>query len=380
MSKKLKILITNHNLAERAGTQLYVRDLALGLQKAGHLPFLYSPVVGEVTQELRDAMIPVVSDLKELAIEPDIIHGHHHLETLSALLHFPKTPALFVCHGWFPWQEYPPKFPRILRYVAIDQLTYQRMIFEHGIPEKDIRLIFNFTDLERFQPRASLPQHPRKALVYSNYISRNGCAFSVIQEACKRAGIEVDLVGSRADNVTANPERLLLNYDIVFAVGRSAIEAMATGASVIIYCGDIMGPMITSQNFHTLQQTNFGLLSSDRKTSYEAILDELSKYDPSDANMITAHLRHTFCKTTAVKAFLDLYQEVIEIPYTSEPLNEIQTLSRCLHHFSKDIQTEIKEIQLQQKKLRHLQNLYHRLLKIPLFGLALKSLKKRFFK
>ena len=98
----MRILITNNTLARRAGSELYVRDLALGLIKRGHTVFAYSTNLGDVARELQSAGIEVVNNLDQLEFEPNIIHGHHHLDTMTALLRFPHVPAIFVCHGSNP--------------------------------------------------------------------------------------------------------------------------------------------------------------------------------------------------------------------------------------------------------------------------------------
>src|SRR5204862_12908 len=103
-----------------------------------------------------------------LEAAPDLIHGQHHLETMTAMLRFPGVPAIYVCHGWAPWQEAPPHSPRILRYLAVDHACRDRLVFEHGISEERVRVLFNFVDLERFGPRAPLPARPARALVFSN--------------------------------------------------------------------------------------------------------------------------------------------------------------------------------------------------------------------
>src|SRR2546429_10010020 len=136
----MRVLITNNTLALRAGSELYVRDVALGLLKRGHTPIAYSTELGEVAQELRTKTIPVVDNLDALSVPPDVIHGHHHLDTMTAMLRFPGVPAVYFCHGWLPWEENPPRFPRILCYVAVDHLCRDRLLFEHGIDRKSTRL------------------------------------------------------------------------------------------------------------------------------------------------------------------------------------------------------------------------------------------------
>jgi hypothetical protein len=377
MNKKLKVLITNHNLSDRAGTQLYVRDLALELQKMGHLPFIYSPILGEIAQEIRKSAIPVVSDLATLTIQPDIIHGHHHLETLAALLHFPSTPAIFVCHGWFPWQEAPPQFPRILRYLAIDQLTHQRLVIEGGISENQVRYFFNFVDLERFKPRPSLSTYPRKALVYSNYIEKSGSSFKIIQQACKQAGLKVDIVGLKAGNSTSHPEILLSDYDIVFAVGRSAIEALATGAAVIICSGGKIGKMVTIQNVEQLRSENFGLQALGHQSNIQNIVEEIHKYDAHQAKLVCEYVHASSGKSQAVNALVELYQEIIQTPLKVDAIQELQTLGRYLHHFSREFQSEMKKIKLEREKMSHMIDLYHFLLKIPFVESLCRKLKKK---
>lgn len=88
-----------------------------------------------MAQELRRATVPVLDDLGSLNKPPDLIHAQHHLETMTALVRFPKTPAVYVCHGWLPDEEAPPRHPRILRYLAVDELVRQRLLDECGIPE-----------------------------------------------------------------------------------------------------------------------------------------------------------------------------------------------------------------------------------------------------
>src|SRR5688572_26159647 len=97
----LTVLLTNLRLEGRTGTELYVRDIAYGLLAKGHRPVIYSPRLGKLAQEIRAETIPVIDDLSRLSAPPDIIHGHHSNETLTALLHFPNVPGIFFLHDWY---------------------------------------------------------------------------------------------------------------------------------------------------------------------------------------------------------------------------------------------------------------------------------------
>jgi hypothetical protein len=58
----LRILLTNYTLSTRSGSELFVWDLATGLQTRGHEPVVYAPTLGRLAHELRAATIPVVGD------------------------------------------------------------------------------------------------------------------------------------------------------------------------------------------------------------------------------------------------------------------------------------------------------------------------------
>ncbi|PYT13342.1 MAG: hypothetical protein DMG59_20700, partial [Acidobacteria bacterium] len=195
----MRVLLTNNTLANRAGTELYVRDVAIELLRRGHHPVAYSTHLGPVAEELRAATVPVIRSLDCLGEPPDIIHGHHHYDTLAAMTWFPVAPAVYFCHGWLPWEEAPLHFPRILRYVAVDELCRERLIAEGGIAADRIDLILNFFDESLFPRREPLPAWPRKALVFSNTFDENS-DLPVLRKACERCGIELHAVGIAMGN------------------------------------------------------------------------------------------------------------------------------------------------------------------------------------
>ena len=206
--------------------------MATALLARGHTPIAFSPDLGAVADELRRQTIPVVDRLDAVGLPLDLIHGHHHLETMAALLRFPGIPAVYVCHGWTPWQEAPPRFPRIRRYVAVDDTCRDRLVCEHGVPETQVRVLLNAVDLARFAPRDPLPVRPRRALVFSNAASEH-THLPAVRAACAQAGLSVDALGIEAGTAVARPEDVIGQYDVVFAKGRSALEAMAVGAAVV---------------------------------------------------------------------------------------------------------------------------------------------------
>src|SRR5262245_17676894 len=108
--KPLTVLITNITLADRSGTTIVVRDLALGLLHMGHKPIVYSPIIsGPIPKELRAASIPVTDDILSIEQQVDVIHGHHTPATAIAIARFPQAPAVFTCHDFVIWHDSPDR-------------------------------------------------------------------------------------------------------------------------------------------------------------------------------------------------------------------------------------------------------------------------------
>jgi Glycosyltransferase Family 4 len=349
----LRILITNNTLAARAGTELYVRDIALALLNRGHSPVAYSSLLGEVAQELRTATVPVIDRLDALAVPPDLIHGHHHLETMTALLHFPNVPAISFCHGWLPWEEMPPKFPRISRYVAVDETCRDRLVLEHAIPEERVRLLLNFVDLKRFKSRMPLPVTAKRALVFSNYTSEDNI-LPTIRAACAQSNISVDSTGIGSKNATNRPEDLLSDYDLVFAKGKSALEALAVGTAVILCDAAGVGPLVTTENMESLRKLNFGIRALRSPMEPGILSQQIARYNAVDAARVSAWIRQTAGMESALDDLGSLYEEVVaeyrQLP-APDPAAELGAASTYLRHWVWNL-TAQHEARIQHEHLK----------------------------
>jgi hypothetical protein len=86
-------------------------------------------------------------------------------------------------------------------------LRRERLVIEHGIDPRAVRVLHNFVDLERFQPRPPLPARPRRALVFSNQVGAGDALMAAAREACAGAGIELAAVGSGSGGRSTLPKR-----------------------------------------------------------------------------------------------------------------------------------------------------------------------------
>ncbi|HEX7190783.1 MAG TPA: glycosyltransferase, partial [Thermoanaerobaculia bacterium] len=302
-------LLTNSTLADRSGSELYVRDLAIALRGRGHEPIAYSPILGDVAGDLREATVPVTNDLRSIRVAPDVIHGQHHLEMMTALTHFPGVQAIYVCHGWLPWQEAPPSHPRIRRYVAVDDTVLDRLTIESGIDPALVRTLYNFVDTKRFASRGTPPPKPRNALIL-NSRATEGNFGALAREACRRHGFdEVDLIGYGSDRPVRHPETLLARYDLVFARARTALEAMVVGCAVVVSDPTGMAGLVTGDNFAELRRRNFGVRALNRAVTVDALAGEIAAYDDAEVSQVSERARSEADIDKVVTAYEELYAE-----------------------------------------------------------------------
>lgn len=306
----LRILITNYRLDSHTGTELYVRDIALELRRQGHTPVVYTSWLGKVSDELKAAGITVTDSLKHLDFQPDIIHGHHCYETLSAVIRYPGVPTLFICHDHTQWTDKPPMHPRVIRYFGVSELCIKRLR-DSEVPDGKIGQLYNFVDLERFTPRPPLPEKPKTALVFSNYAT-NETYLPAVEKACNEAGIELTAVGSGVGNPAERPEEILGQYDIVFAKAKAAMEAIAVGCAVILCDFGGVGPMVTTKNFESLRPLNFGFQALTEPHTTENLLRQIDLCNPLDAENVSKHLRSCAGLNHAAKELVDIYQQIIK--------------------------------------------------------------------
>jgi hypothetical protein len=359
----LCVLITNAFLRDWTGSELYIRDVAMELIKRGHKPIVYSPRLGKLADEFRKKSIPVIKDLNSINVKPDLIHGQHHLETMTALAQFPGTPVVFFCHGWLPWEETPPLHPRIIQYVTVSDAVRDRLIYECGIPNEKITTILNSVDMERFQPRPLLPAIPKRALVFNNQADESNI-LGIIRKACAYNGMVVDSMGYINGNPSLDPESQLGKYDIIFAVGRSALESLAIGVAVICCSLEGTGQMVTTQNMDWMRRNNFGIRVLNQPLTADILSAEIQRYDPLDALKVSQKIRTTAKLSNMVDQILDVYNTTLHSfakKHQPDPVAESLAFSNYLKGLSEKIdQAILAQDELKMIKSRLIWKLYRR--------------------
>jgi hypothetical protein len=218
--------------------------------------------------------------------------------------------------------------------VAVDYTCRDRLILRHGIPESRVTVIHNSVNLAKFQPRSPLPPVPTKALIFSNQASEQ-TYLGVVQEACQRTGITLDVVGSAVGNPCAEPEKILGNYDLVFAKARCALESMAVGTAVIVCDYRGVSGLVTAQNLHQLRKFNFGIRTLQNKFDPDFLVSEIKQYSAGNAMDVAQQIRAIASLETTANQIVNLYYQTIEqyTAHKSDLAEEQRCAAKYLHQW-----------------------------------------------
>lgn len=305
----MRVLFTTLSLASTGGVEMYLLDLSRELLRRGWQPCVYAPTLGPLADRFREATVPVYDDLRRIRVHPDIIHGNFGPSTCAAACRFSDVPVVSMCHAWHWNYDLAPLLPNVYWHLAVDETCRERLYCQ-GVPPQRVRVLPNAVDLVRFVPRGPLPDKPRRALALSNYLRPT--QLREMQAVCRRRGLTLDGAGRRMGNPHPSPESLLPQYDVVFAKGRCAWEALATGCAVIVADAAGLGPMVTTENLAACRRANFGCRLLTAEISASELLPRLDDYDPRDAAKVSRAIRQVDGLTQRVEELMALYQETVE--------------------------------------------------------------------
>jgi glycosyltransferase involved in cell wall biosynthesis len=321
--------------------------------------------LGALAERLRAEGISVTNDLATVEDDVDIIHSHHRYESLLAYARFPDKPMILVCHGIFPWQEQPFRAKlNIFRYVAVSEEVKAHLIENHFLDSGEIVVIPNGVDLARFYCRRSVAGDPKQAIILSNNMPEN--QRSVVQSACERLNIKLTRLGGVGGSAW-NVEDYLSQADIVFSLGRGALEAMACKRAAIVYGYSGADGLVTPENFQLFRQKNFSGRTRKLKYSESDLLKEIERYHPSIPEQVFEYVYKEHNIQIIAQYYVELYERAIEHRAKSlaptkcfiqnlalnEVLNEAEQSKDALQFTQDQLEEKQQQIgQLQQQNAR----------------------------
>lgn len=312
--RPMRVLMTNLFVSSGSGSEAVVELLADGLRRAGHEPFLFAPVIGAQARRMRARGHRVADRLAYVRARPDVIHAQHATPALMAMAAFPRVPVVYASHSSIFEVEAPWPHPQIRHVTALDERGRDRCI-GRGIDPARISLVPNAVDLARFRRRPPLPQAPRRALL----VAKTQGHIDAVRAACARHGLELREVGVALGQVSATLEDDFQDADIVFASGRSALEAACAGCAVVAVDGAGCAGLLTTEVLAAWRGRNFGVAILDRPTDAAVLDHAIAAYDAADAARVTDRLRAEASAEAYVERHLELYRDAIADPPPDDP-------------------------------------------------------------
>jgi hypothetical protein len=365
----MRVLITNNRLDFRGGAESFIADLARGLQSRGHRVMAYSSDLGHLPRMMEQDGIPVTTDPQGLDFRPDIIHAQHHLDAMTALACLPGVPAVYHCHGAV-WRETPPVHPRIRRYFAMSRTLKERMMIEGNLRDEQIDVVLNGVDLSKFRSVRAIPERPRRVLFYNGHHQPDSPTVAVARTAAESLGLEFQTLGWHFGKMTARPEEELARHDIVFASGRSAIDAIACGCAVMVLGRNTCAGMVTPDNLQRWREANFSAAANLPPAEAGELQAALAAFDARAVAEVTRCLRKEADSTRVVDQIIGIYGRVIDEAGNSpiDPAAELAAMGNYLRRlvpvvkFADQAQRESDFSINKTMALRDLKNHLHRFL------------------
>lgn len=309
------ILLTNIVLDARTGTEVATEQLADGLRRRGHAVMVFTPHLGRLGEQMRARGHVVVADPAALPQRPAIIHAHHTGPAMAAIAAHPGVPALFVSHDATAPFDVLPAHPAIRRIFAVDERCRARLVAEGATPEA-VALLPNAVDLSRIPPRAGrLPDRPARAVV----LTKHGVHLPAIRAACAAAGIALEEYGHGPGRMTDTPEALFAATDLVFATARTALEASAAGAGVVVCDGRGCAGFLTRARAEAWLPWNLGAGILSLPADQGAIAAAIAEWSATEAEATSALVRAEHDLEKVLDRIAAIHAEVLAEPWAVDP-------------------------------------------------------------
>jgi hypothetical protein len=335
----MRILLTNHELAQRTGTEVLTAELAFGLRARGHEVAVFTWRPGALAERINDGGVPVVADPRRVPFVPEVIHGQHHLTTMAALTAWPDVPGLYFCHGVRPFDEQPPRHTRLHRYLSMAAINNGWLAATAGVAPDRVATVPNWFDPARFRAMDAVAAEGAfaaadRAALFNNRIGP-GPLFEALAAGCAQQGLGLVGIGRGFDSATDSPETELRKYAVVFATGRSALEAMACGCSVIpLDAVAGLGSLVTPENFDEQRDRNWCVYQHPVEVTAEAVTAQLARRSSSSSAAVTRRVRTELTLDQAVRALESHYDHVVALPTTKDEAGVMGEREALVDYFS----------------------------------------------
>ncbi|HLH94929.1 MAG TPA: hypothetical protein VKW08_07410 [Xanthobacteraceae bacterium] len=357
-----RILIATIILVGRTGTEVVTLETARALRARGHEVAIFAQYTGPLAHLLTSEGFTVVDDIAALPWTPTVIQANQTFPLMEVIVRFPQVPVLSICHDPMAWFNEPIDLPSIRRHAAVSVASRDRIVKSIPRLANGVELLHNAVDLEAFRARGPLPKKPRRALILSHHDAH----MHAVRKACDSLGVEVDALGKGAGNEVADLPARLVDYDLVFATGRMALEALAVGCAVVVADSGGIAGMVTEEVIPTWRDYNLGLLLLRQPLSVTTLASEIRKYDAADALRVSRFVRERCSLNGYIDRLEAIYAAMLKDESNSptDPQASLIALGKALRPMASAIERQTRaEATKHHRDSRRLKGSFQRLVR-----------------
>lgn len=310
----MKIVLAAHRLRGRAGSELYVTELARAFAERGAVVALATMELGAFASEFEaQTGIKVHGPLNMADIVrfgPDIVHTHHismfHL--LGEL--FPGAPRVHGILGAIPNLEQAPMSIAEASRVFVVSERLRDLVLARAPQLTRVEIIRNWfdeRDLVPVEPRTTPDDRAHNILVVSNRASKDRDA--ALDALAAEGFVRVTKVGgARSVPITG---RFLKEFDCVVTIGRTVLLAAAVGVPSIVADEDMSDGLLTHDVVDRLATKNFTGREFRHAITPDHLRGEILRSKQIDRIALARKIRAEFGLASRAQQFLSIYDDVL---------------------------------------------------------------------
>jgi hypothetical protein len=347
----MKILFTNHHLADFAGTETFTWTVAHALRRAGHEVTLITAQKGAAARIFEDEGFEVFDEFEGLKDRRfDVIHAQHNPMAVLARHAFPEVPMVFMGHGVFHPLEQPPSLDlAVAEWVAVSEEI--RGIWAERYELQDVIVFRNPIDCRRFRPLKPIGKRLERVLVISNNYPVDLRA--MVKRTCEERGIKVGFVGG-IYHTEWEIERLINEADLVISIGRGVLEAMACGRAALVLDRHGCDGLMTPEVYYESRKFNLSGRRFARKPNQKELTGMLAAYDCGMGEVNRALIEEHHDVDQTVSVLEGIYERAVKTTLRVEtsglPVNEI---AGCIDRWRSSLRNAHVLLDYERDKLKN---------------------------
>ncbi len=304
----MHVLLTTRSLTRPGGSETYLVTVARALRALGHDLTIYAPELGATAHRLRGEGFEVLDSLDACPV-PDVAHVQHATTAYRLRGRFPDLAMVFVSHSSLYDIEDVPALASPQAVVVLSDVVGRRVKSSAWadtgvvvrlrqpivIPHDDFAL-------------GALPARPSRAVLLG---FRTGPTAPLLQAACDALGIELSQSGGFDTSVDdLNP--VLMQNDIVFAVGRTLLEGLAVGRAGFLIDDRGIGGFVDAESYDRFEAGAFATFDPE-PTTVGRLIERIERYEPSLGQVGRELVRQHHGARQHARDLVEVYRSAIEL-------------------------------------------------------------------